>query len=174
MRYTLFKPLNKTVAILLQHIIAVIGIGSPFGKDQLGWQVINQLQNKQSQNNDIDLIVEDRPGLNLLNRMQGYNRVILVDALIGENQNDDVIHQLNKQQIISLSQPTISSHAAGVAETIALGEAVGQLPNELLLVGAEVSKLNIQPTFKLVQQVSNKVEQLLKKRKYRVKHLDRA
>lgn len=117
--------------------IKVIGIGSPFGQDQLGWQVVKQLQktliepsNTQKQ---LSFIQSDRPGLRLLDLIKDTDLAILVDA-IDKKECAGQIFKLERTELLYSDQP-LSSHALGVSETLALGKALGDLPKELVLFG---------------------------------------
>ena len=64
--------------------IKIIGIGSPFGPDQLGWDVVTQLQHtlaEKTNDYQLNFIQCDRPGLRLLEFMQDTDMTILVDAI---------------------------------------------------------------------------------------------
>jgi hydrogenase maturation protease len=117
--------------------VKVIGIGSPFGHDSLGWQVIDHLRRQYSQNKlrpeRINLIETDRPGINLIQLMQGAKAVILVDAILDDHRHGETI-QLNKSQLIR-QQDTLSSHNLDVASAIALAEKLQLLPETVMIFG---------------------------------------
>lgn len=115
----------------------IIGIGSPFGEDNIGWEVVRKLPEREG----VTLLLEDRPGVTLLEKMAGFQQVILVDAVVVENSSPSAgkIHTFNKQELVLLAGNTLSSHSIGVAETIALGAALGIVPEQLLLIGVEIS-----------------------------------
>lgn len=137
--------------------VVVIGIGSPFGADTLGWQVVEQLKSQQSSlSNNIRLETCDRPGTLLLDYMKGVSKAILVDAI--EGGTSGTITAINKDQL--LQQDSMhSSHQLGVAETIALGEKLGLLPDELVLMGVETGNIqeNHRTPPKLIREVTDKV-----------------
>ena len=114
----------------------VIGIGSPFGADQLGWQIIEQLEYRRSSlfNNDIQLEACDRPGTLLLEFFSKTDTAIVIDAIEGGLAGN--IRIVDKAQLIE-TQALQSSHQLGVAETITLGAQLKLLPNKLVLIGIE-------------------------------------
>lgn len=59
-------------------MIRVIGIGSPFGDDRVGWYVVELLRGRVS--DTIELLALDRPGAALINWMHGVDWFILIDA----------------------------------------------------------------------------------------------
>lgn len=132
--------------------VRVIGIGSPFGADRIGWQVADALERRLEEHGglehrdiDVHVGVADRPGVELLRLMQGAQRVILVDAVLDCDETrtgrDGTIGrpprwlQRDELQVLSLGR---SSHDLGVSEALALGEALGQLPEQLSILGIHV------------------------------------
>ena len=148
--------------------IAVIGIGSPFGNDTLGWQVIEPLQEKwRSQNlptDQIQFIAYDRPGMQLLALLENIKLAILIDAIddphcVGE------LRWLNAAQLVA-SGRCYSSHDAGVYEALSLGNALGDLPEELHLAGICIDPANLAPIAqtsidKLINSILNYLHQHL-------------
>ncbi|WP_051131846.1 hypothetical protein [Legionella tunisiensis] len=59
--------------------LLILGIGSPFGDDRLGWEVVHLLQQKKALHiysaRQLQIMSCDRPGLNLLNLMQNARTV---------------------------------------------------------------------------------------------------
>ncbi len=115
---------------------AVVGVGSPFGEDSVGWRVIDQLQPLLG-GGAVELIKVDRPGVSLLEIMSDYQWVVLVDA-VTDAAEDIVV--LDQAALVDLSNGSLSSHAVGVAETIALGVALAQLPEHLCCIGVSLSR----------------------------------
>lgn len=115
---------------------AVIGVGSPFGEDGIGWRVIDQLR-PLLEEKSIDLIKSDRPGVSLLEIMSDYRQVMLVDAVVPADETTDIV-KLNQEALIEFSNGSLSSHAIGVAETVALGKTLGQLPDQLCCIGVSI------------------------------------
>ncbi|MDY6981046.1 MAG: hydrogenase maturation protease [Pseudomonadota bacterium] len=117
----------------------VAGIGSPFGADQLGWQVIDSLtEHQEFERHNCELIKLDRPGASLVEKLQGYDRVILIDAVQAGKPRGTVI-RLDAGQI-SEQAAGLSSHNFGVAEAVALATAMGQLPEGLVLLGLDAGE----------------------------------
>lgn len=118
----------------------ILGIGSPFGNDSLGWQVVDALVERGVQQmlapHEVRLEKADRPGLLLLERMRGTDCVILIDALLGGGMSGRV-HRLGVSDL-ARGDLRLSGHDLGVAEALALGEALGELPGQLWVLGIEV------------------------------------
>ena len=67
----------------------VIGLGNPIlGDDGVGWKVIEYLTRNFNQRNSIEFDCLSVGGLSLMERMLGYDRVVIIDA-IETGQNPD-------------------------------------------------------------------------------------
>ncbi|MGD8568607.1 MAG: hydrogenase maturation protease [Gammaproteobacteria bacterium] len=122
--------------------VTVVGIGSPFGMDRLGWQVIDYLKRQHQMTSsvkaNVNLVCCDRPGMALLDFIKDADLAILVDAVLGGAAG--TIHQLEVGQWDQLKQSDspFSSHDVGVAETLTLGDKLNMLPERIVLYGIEV------------------------------------
>jgi len=126
--------------------IRVIGIGSPFAEDQLGWKVIEKLQKKYSadtqKKNHLLFQSLDRPGPALLEYLKDTARVILVDALKNSGQVGQV-QRLSLDDVEQFNPTALSSHSIGIAETLELAKVLeprqGQ-HQEIILIGMELDQ----------------------------------
>jgi len=109
----------------------VIGIGSPFGADQLAWLAIDHLAGKGL--TECELIKLDRPGSRLLQQLQGAHRVILLDAVALDEAPGSATH-LSPESLEQVMCVT-SSHGFGVAQALSLAAQLGELPSVLHLIG---------------------------------------
>ena len=146
--------------------LRILGIGSPFGDDQLGWEVIKLLQQKTSLHplipNQLQLNYYDRPGLYLLELMQDAHCVFLIDA-IKTGAKIGTIHCFENQAIEQI-KTTLSSHSLGVASAMLMGRALQTLPNHVILYGIEIdevlSEFNLStPIINAIQALSTRIEQ---------------
>jgi hydrogenase maturation protease len=110
----------------------VIGIGSPFGQDTLGWQAVTLLQTMCSEM-PVEYIISDRPGLELLNHINGIEHVILVDAIDDEKQTGRIVTLTIDD--LQARRHSLSSHAFGVGEALSLGHVLAILPRHIILFG---------------------------------------
>ncbi|HIJ21567.1 MAG: hydrogenase maturation protease [Gammaproteobacteria bacterium] len=138
---------------------AVIGVGSPFGKDQFGWRVADELQSS-GQVTGVEYLKLDRPGISLLDEMKRYQQVVLVDALLLDEADKGVL-VLDRHALIQQAQQGLSSHALGVGEVIALGSALGDLPEQLNLVGISATSVPFPIPYESVRQAVHEIVNLL-------------
>lgn len=121
---------------------AIIGIGSPFGDDNAGWNTVDQLEEEawvRTRQEAGTLTIEklDRPGMNLLEYMRGYDHVILVDAVVSSKHSSGMILKLQPEDLAQLEAP-LSSHGLGIAEALEMGKALDTLPKRLEIWGVVV------------------------------------
>lgn len=125
--------------------IHILGIGSPFGDDQAGWLVIDELQKRIASgklpNEAISLSKCDRPNPGILSEIQTADYVYLIDAVITGDVPIGVIKEFNQEQIIN-TKKLISTHGISIAETLAIGKALGNLPENIGCYGIEIEPSN--------------------------------
>jgi len=110
----------------------VIGIGSPFGDDRAGWAVIEQLE-QWTLPADVSLLKLDRPGPALLDWLNRDTNTVLIDAVQTSNHPCGHWMELSLEQLDHSND--LSSHGFGLAQTLALARALGQLPQQYRLIG---------------------------------------
>ncbi|MCU7844512.1 MAG: hydrogenase maturation protease [Candidatus Thiodiazotropha sp. (ex Monitilora ramsayi)] len=112
-------------------MIRVIGVGSPFGADQLGWMAIDHLATLGLV--ECELLKLDRPGSRLLDHFRDVSSVVVIDA-VAVNDRPGGVSALSLSDLQQI-QCTPSSHGFGLAETLALGGQLGKLPTDFHLIG---------------------------------------
>lgn len=114
-------------------MIRIIGIGSPFGDDQVGWRVIELLQNRLAE--EVDLVALDRPGAALINWMKGVHWLILIDALSSGAAPGSLVRidPGNLQQ-----ESRLSSHDLALSDTLNLAQSLDCLPSRIDIYGIEL------------------------------------
>jgi hydrogenase maturation protease len=108
----------------------VVGVGSPFGDDRVGWEVVEALEAgawwPELAAHRVSAHLCDRPGAALVGLLQVVGRAIIVDAAHTPGIPPGTLRWLQADQLSLLRAP--SSHGFGVAEALALASALGQLP----------------------------------------------
>lgn len=138
--------------------IKILGIGSPWGDDQVGLYVIEMLTNNYKRTPTVLIEGHDRPGVRLLDLLQGAHIVYLIDAVKTNQANVGKIHRLQNEEIHAL--PTLlSTHNIGVAETLKLGRVLNMLPPTIIFYGIEINVIE-RPTGNLTKTVAQAAEQL--------------
>lgn len=121
-------------------LIKVLGIGSPFGDDQVGWKVAEVLKKHMSTyvNTPQHLIIEshDRPGMRLIELMSGASAVFIIDA-VKSNSEAGTIHRFKNNEIFA-AETRFSTHDIGVSQALQLGSALNLLPDNIIVYGIEI------------------------------------
>ncbi len=116
----------------------IICIGSPFGDDQFGAWVYDELR-AWIDPKSAELIYLDRPGTRLIGALVGVDQLILIDAVKSGAAIGSVLHIEGEAIYRQLARHT-STHGFGVADALKLAERLGQLPPKILLLGVEVGE----------------------------------
>jgi hydrogenase maturation protease len=120
---------------------AVIGVGSSFGDDNIADRMIMALQVDISLNPSLEnthFHYYDRPSWQLLEYMKPFQTVHLVDALCS-NQPIGTVQCYQDISLFQQEKNLLSSHAFGLADTLALGQVLAQLPENLFIHTIEIS-----------------------------------
>ncbi len=145
------------------HRTLVLGLGNPIrGDDGMGWRVVEVLQanlakafGKPSQCFEFDTVAGG--GLNLMKRLVGYDRAILVDAM----QSGKEPGRVQVFPLEALDNPSAghlgSTHETNFLTALEIGRRLGaHLPpvGEIMIVVIEA-----QPVFEFFEQLSPPVAQ---------------
>lgn len=120
--------------------IRVLGIGAPFGDDQLGWLAAQALENAFDAAR-VQVSWHDRPGARLVQLMQGAQRVILLDG-VKSGAAVGTLHRLEGEAIYKAVGKYTSTHGFGLAEALQLADKLAQLPPQVVLFGVEIADCN--------------------------------
>ena len=110
--------------------VLVIGVGSPFGDDRVGWEVVAALDAALEGAPPLAATVRtlacDRPGVALLAALEGVRHLVIVDAVGDSGAGAGALHWLDEGRL-SAAQPA-SSHGVGVVHALGLARALGLAP----------------------------------------------
>lgn len=138
--------------------LRIFGIGSPFGDDQVGMLVANILRENLCLNGysnlQLEVIAQDRPGVRLLDLMQGAKIVFIIDA-IKTGAPLGTIHCYRNHEINCVKN-NISSHSLNLGEVYSLGKILNQIPETLVLYGIEIDEIGFSTKIsKKTQKAAN-------------------
>ncbi|MDA8381934.1 MAG: hydrogenase maturation protease [Betaproteobacteria bacterium] len=114
----------------------VFGIGSPFGEDRVGWAAARLLA-AQFSLPGVCVEALDRPGVDLVARMQGARAVWLLDA-VRSGAVPGALHRLDVARLTGTGSQVRSTHGFGVLDALALAQALGAMPGEVIVWGIEI------------------------------------
>lgn len=118
----------------------VLGIGnSIMSDDGVGARVIQFLQSRYIFPTEVILLDGGIMGIDLLPKLEGIERLILVDA-VETGKAPGTLVLLSGNEIPLASGTTVSPHQIGLKDLLTVAELLGSLPAEIVLCG-------IQPAF---------------------------
>lgn len=151
------------------NFIKVLGIGSPFGDDQVGWSVAEALK-QQISSPFVSIESHDRPGVRLLELMSGAHTVFIIDAVTSGSEAG-TIHRFKNKDIFA-AENRFSTHEMGVSHALQLGKALNALPDSIVLYGIEIDRTESLSTLSYgVERAVEKVAMQLKQEIVELMHL---
>lgn len=130
----------------------VVGLGNPIlGDDGVGWRVVEALADRLAVDGtarcdagDVELDRVAVGGLSLMERLVGYDRVVLVDAILGSDRPGTLTVGSLAETACRLAGHLDSAHDAPLTEALSAGRALGaHLPDEINVVGIAVRQVDV-------------------------------
>lgn len=144
----------------------VLGIGnSILGDDGIGVHIAQELAKKIKDEN-IDVRDVSVDGLNLLELIMGYDRLIVIDAIMTEDEKVGEIYRLKPENTGELVCSVTSPHHLNLATTIEIGKKLfgEQIPEEVIVfaIGAqEVTRVTEKMTERVKEAIPKVVSLIL-------------
>lgn len=120
----------------------VLGLGNPIlGDDGVGWRVA-EIVARQIRDASVEVDYHAGGGLSLMERLVGYDRAILIDAVTAGGPVGTV-SRLRLDDLPDFSSVhTTSAHDASLQTALKLGQSMGaHLPETVMVVGVEAERL---------------------------------
>jgi hydrogenase maturation protease len=118
----------------------ILGLGNPLLRDDsIGLRVARKLRDRLGYHPDIEIAEDYWGGLRLMERMIGFDRAIIIDAICTDAE-PGTIHLLSPNDIPT--QRSASAHDVNLPTALELGRQAGaKLPpsSEIVLVGVEAA-----------------------------------
>ncbi|MGB9791238.1 MAG: hydrogenase maturation protease [Thermacetogeniaceae bacterium] len=123
---------------LMRGEILVIGCGNLLAADDgVGLHVVRSLKECPLPEG-VKVIEAGCPGLNLLDLWEGFEKVILVDA-VKSGAPPGTVHCFDSGVLPPREAMPLSSHGINVVDAVELGRRLGRLPGQLAIVGVEIA-----------------------------------
>jgi hydrogenase maturation protease len=138
----------------------VLGIGnSILGDDGVGVRVAQAVASK-IKDDSIDVMDVNVDGLNLFDFILGYDRLVVIDAIVTEDGEIGEIYRLKPEQICSPSGSAISPHHYTLASTIEIGNRLfpREIPQDVV-----VFAINTEDASTITEEMSQKVREAVPK-----------
>ncbi|RZN60956.1 hydrogenase maturation protease [Methanonatronarchaeum sp. AMET6-2] len=139
---------------------AILGLGNLIlGDDGVGIQVVERLQEKDIKN--IDVIDGGTAGFGLLNILEMYDKLIVVDALNFGGEKGEV-SKLNIEDIKELDKINISAHDLDFVDAVKVASELGNVP-EIVVFGIEVGYVDrTEVTMELTPEVEESIDKIIR------------
>ena len=122
--------------------VLIIGLGNPLvSDDSVGLRVVERLKSVLADRQDVEITEDYWGGLRLMERMIGYERAIVIDAIC-TGAEPGTIHHLRTDSI--RTQKSASAHDVNLPTALAFGRRAGvSLPDDedVRLVGIEAEDI---------------------------------
>lgn len=138
----------------------VLGLGNPIlGDDGVGVHVAQAVAARLDGSN-VDVIDTSMDGLNLFDFILGYDKLVVVDAIVTDNGEVGEIYRLKPEQIYEPSGSAISPHHFTLSSTIELGKRLfpDEIPREVI-----VFAIKTRDASEITEQMTDDVKQAVPK-----------
>ncbi len=127
--------------------IRIIGIGSPFGDDGVGWLAIEAIEHSGMLNRfragAVATFRCSQPATDLLSMLAGATAALLIDGM-KSGAPPGVLRKIDPGELRAEAEK-LSSHGLSVAENLALARVLGMLPEKLMIYGIEIGDAGGEP-----------------------------
>ncbi|QWK20307.1 MAG: HyaD/HybD family hydrogenase maturation endopeptidase [Hydrogenobacter thermophilus] len=121
----------------------LLGIGNILLSDEgLGVRAVEELKSRFKFPPYVELMDGGTLGMDLLYFMEGFERLLVIDAVLGGNP-PGTLYKFSDGEVKAYFKRKVSAHELGFQEILALADLLGKRPNEIVLVGMEPESLNI-------------------------------
>ncbi len=136
--------------------VVVIGVGNRMmGDDAVGPLVIDRLVGRLPE--PVALVESVGDATHLLDTWRDARLAVVVDAVVSGGV-PGAVHRIDGKAGFPSSWRSASTHLIGVVEAVELGDAVDMLPDELIVFGIEIDRVEAGVT--LTTEVAAAVEQV--------------
>ncbi len=117
--------------------ILVMGLGNLLMSDDgLGSRIISELQERFLPCEQVSLLDGGTLGLDLLPRLEGVDKLLIIDAL-QMGAEPGAVFRLEGDDVPRAFANKLSVHQMGLQDLLAVAELQGHLPGELVVIGAQ-------------------------------------
>jgi hydrogenase maturation protease len=124
----------------VKHVL-ILGLGNPLlGDEGIGVRVVEELKGLKLPDG-VTVVEGGTAGLGLIGLMEGYQRVLIVDAADMGHPPGRVVRFTPLEAQFKTAEAPLSLHQIGLGEVLALAEALEVAPAELVIIGIQPSRI---------------------------------
>ena len=121
--------------------VLILGLGNPLlGDEGIGVRVVEELKGLELPGG-VTVVEGGTAGLGLIRLMEGYQKVIIVDAADMGHPPGRVVRFTPSEAQLKTAEAPPSLHQIGLGEVLALAEALEVAPAELVIIGVQPSQI---------------------------------
>ena len=121
--------------------VLILGLGNPLlGDEGTGVRVVEELKGLELPGG-VTVVEGGTGGLGLIRLMEGYQKVIIVDAADMGHPPGRVVRFTPSEAQLKTAEAPLSLHQIGLGEVLALAEALEVAPAELVIIGVQPSQI---------------------------------
>ena len=147
----------------------VLGIGNDIlGDDGVGIHIVREVA-RRTRAADVTVEETGAAGLSLLERIKGYDRLIIADAILTEETQGGKIHRLTLRDLAK-TNGSITPHDAALRTTLEIGNSLfpGEMPADVIIfavqtynveqIGSEMTKAVKAAVPEVVRMIMAEIE----------------
>ena len=126
----------------MQRSVLVLGLGNPLrGDDGMGSRVVEELIRRELPEG-VTALDGGTGGLDLLQVLEGWERVVVVDAADVGREPGQFVRFTPDQARLAEAADRFSLHHAGLSEVLALANALGRTLPEMVVFGVQPAEVD--------------------------------
>ena len=139
--------------------VLILGLGNPLlGDEGIGVRVVNELT-KLELPDGVSAVEGGTAGLGLIGLMEGYQRVIIVDAADMGHPPGRVVRFTPSEAQFKTVEGPLSPHQIGLGEVLTLATALEIAPTRLVIIGVQPGR--IEAGVELSPEVERAIPQII-------------
>lgn len=114
--------------------VRVVGLGTPFGDDRAGWDVVERLRERLPHGTSAEVTSDP---LAVLECPSGCELLVVIDACRGADPRPGTLHRFEWPDARLMAEGGVSSHGVGLTAALELAAALGRLPPRVVVFAIE-------------------------------------
>ncbi len=142
----------------------ILGIGNPLMSDEgIGIEAVKILLDRYKFSENVEIIDGGTQGLELLQYFENVKNLIIIDAVYTSKRKAGEIVVIQKENIKYYLKTKMSVHDIGLEDIISALDLIGQVPENMVIIGIIPEKIELQVGLSetVKQSMENLVEEVL-------------
>lgn len=142
-----------------EKTVTILGVGNTLLQDEgFGVRVIEEMTRRFSFPAHVQVLDGGTLGMELLRFLKGSEKLIIVDAIAGD-EPPGTIYQFNNDQVKAYFKEKVSAHELGIQDVLAVMEVLDEPISEMAVLGVQPASLEV--SLELTPVVSSRIEDVI-------------